>query len=570
MRYHILACDYDGTIAQDGHVSTATVAALERIRASGRKLVLVTGRELDELLEIFPQVNLFERVVAENGALLYNPSNHDVKALGDPPSEAFVQALHTRGVAPMSVGRVIVATWAPHHVTVLDTIRELGLELQVIFNKGAVMVLPASINKATGLRAALKEMGLSPHETIGVGDAENDHAFLSLCECSVAVANALPALRDRADIVTQGDHGIGVAELIGEIIDNDLSRFEPRLTRHDLFIGTDPIGHEMTIRAFGAGVLIAGPSGSGKSTTTTSVLERLAEQGYQFCIIDPEGDYESLEFAIAVGTGERGPSAEEVLQVLAQPDQNVVVNLIGLRLADRPAFFSKLLPQLLEFRERTGRPHWLIVDEAHHLLPPTWEPGSSSFAVDLQRTIFVTVHPDEVHPAVLASVGTVIAVGKGPEETLRLFCQTQQEQPPSGANIELDTGEVLVWPRLDKVAPRRVRISPTRTERHRHSRKYSEGELPPERSFFFRGPEGKMNLRAQNLIVFMQLADGVDDDTWKFHLRQADVSEWFRVCIKDDGLADAAEAIEHDAKLSAAESRELIRKAVEQRYTLPA
>lgn len=79
-----------------------------------------------------------------------------------------------------------------------------------------------------------------------------------------------------------------------------------------------------------------------------------------------------------------------------------------------------------------------------------------------------------------------------------------------------------------------------------------------------------MNLRAQNLIVFMQLADGVDDDTWKFHLRQADVSEWFRVCIKDDGLADAAEAIEHDAKLSAAESRELIRKAVEQRYTLPA
>lgn len=570
MRYHILACDYDGTIAHDGHVSKETVAAFEQLLASGRKLVLVTGRELDELLEIFPQLNLFEWVVAENGALLYRPSNHEIKVLTDPPVEAFVQALHARGVAPMSVGRSIVATWAPHHMTVLDTIRELGLELQVIFNKGAVMVLPTGVNKAFGLRAALKEMGLSAHETVGVGDAENDHAFLSFCECAVAVANALPALKERADIVTEGDHGIGVSELIGHMIADDLASFEPRLTRHDLLVGTDTFGHELSVPAYGAGVLIAGPSGSGKSTTTTSLLERLLEHGYQFCVIDPEGDYESLEFAIAVGTGERGPSAEEVLHVLAQPDQNVVVNLIGLRLADRPAFFSKLLPQLLEYRERTGRPHWLVIDEAHHLLPPTWEPGSTSFAVDLQRAIFVTVHPDEVHPAVLASVGTVIAVGKGPEETFRLFCQTQKEACPEGTDVELESGEVLVWPRWEADPPCRVRISPTRTERQRHSRKYSEGELPPERSFYFRGPEGKMKLRAQNLIVFMQMADGVDDETWTFHLREADVSEWFRLCIKDDALADAAAAIEGDTKLSPAESRELIRKAVELRYTLPA
>src|SRR5207253_1677558 len=123
-----------------------------------------------------------------------------------PPPAVFAETLRQRGVSPISVGRVIVATWEPHEQVVLATIRDLGLELQVIFNKGAVMVLPAGVNKASGLAAALKALELSPHEVVGVGDAENDHALLTLCECGVAVANALPALKERADLVTQGNH----------------------------------------------------------------------------------------------------------------------------------------------------------------------------------------------------------------------------------------------------------------------------------------------------------------------------------------------------------------------------
>ena len=202
VRYFCLTCDYDGTIARDGRVSPSTVEALRRVRTSGRKLVLATGRELADLLNVFPEIGVFDRVVAENGALLYRPTSKDHKVAGDPPPHEFVEALTKRGVHPISVGERIVATWHTWESVVLDVIRTLGLELQVIFNKNAVMVLPAGVNKATGLQLALEELGLSPHNIVGVGDAENDHAFLQICECSVAVNNAISALKDRCDWVT--------------------------------------------------------------------------------------------------------------------------------------------------------------------------------------------------------------------------------------------------------------------------------------------------------------------------------------------------------------------------------
>src|SRR5579884_654017 len=220
MRYLALAADYDGTLAQDGKVDSATVEALERLIASGRRLILVTGRELDELISIFPAIELFERVVAENGGLLYRPATREHTVLGQEPPKAFVDELRQRGVQPLSVGRSIVATVHPNETTVLEVIRDLGLELQVIFNKGSVMVLPAGVNKASGLMAALRELTLSPHNVVGVGDAENDHALLKLCECGVAVSNAVATLKETADWVTEADHGAGVAELIRALIED--------------------------------------------------------------------------------------------------------------------------------------------------------------------------------------------------------------------------------------------------------------------------------------------------------------------------------------------------------------
>lgn len=229
MQYLALASDYDGTLASNGRVDEATLAALQRLRQSGRRFILVTGRHLEELLEVFPQVNLCEWVVLENGALLYRPATQEEKALGDRPPEEFIKALHERGVAPLAVGRVIVATWRPHETTVMEVIRNLGLELQIIFNKDAVMVLPSGLNKAVGLSAALDKLGLSLDNTVGVGDAENDQAFLEQCQYSVAVANALPMLKEHVDWVTNGERGAGVIELIDQILSSDLSELEPQL-----------------------------------------------------------------------------------------------------------------------------------------------------------------------------------------------------------------------------------------------------------------------------------------------------------------------------------------------------
>lgn len=227
MSFRVLATDYDGTIATHGTVDEATLAALDRLRKAGNYVVMVTGREIEDLRNVFPHLEKFDLIVGENGALLYWPGNGREQLLAPAPPPAFGDALRERGVTPLSIGRVIVATFEPHEVTALALIKEMGLELQVIFNKGSVMILPTGINKATGLRAALKELNLPVTSVVGVGDAENDHAFLELCGCSAAVANALPSLKREVDVVTTATHGAGVIELIERWLAGGLSEVRP-------------------------------------------------------------------------------------------------------------------------------------------------------------------------------------------------------------------------------------------------------------------------------------------------------------------------------------------------------
>jgi HAD superfamily hydrolase (TIGR01484 family) len=223
MKYRALACDYDGTLAHDGVVTPSTAAAVERFRASGRHLFMVTGRELPELKQVCPILDRFEWVVAENGALLHRPIDDTTELLCEPASAALVESLRRLQLNWLSVGQAVIATIEPNEILVLEEIKRLGLELQVIFNKGSVMVLPTGVNKATGLKALLKKAGVAADEVIGVGDAENDRAFLECCGFGVAVANALPTLKERADFVTKGARGDGVAELIDLILADDLA-----------------------------------------------------------------------------------------------------------------------------------------------------------------------------------------------------------------------------------------------------------------------------------------------------------------------------------------------------------
>ena len=221
MRFLALATDYDGTLATDGAVDPETVAALRRLAATGRTLILVTGRQLNDLLRVFPDARIFDAVVAENGAVLYRPGSGDTRVLAPPPPADFVETLLRRRVEPLWRGQVVVATVQPNDTAVVEVIRELGLDLQVILNKGSVMVLPASVDKASGLRAALDELALDPARVVAIGDAENDQAFLATSGYGVAVANALDTLKATAKHVTHGEAAAGVREIIDWLLVED-------------------------------------------------------------------------------------------------------------------------------------------------------------------------------------------------------------------------------------------------------------------------------------------------------------------------------------------------------------
>jgi HAD superfamily hydrolase (TIGR01484 family) len=460
MRYHALACDYDGTLASDGRVGAATVDAIRALRASGRRAVMVTGRQVEDLLAICPDLDLFDLIVAENGAVLYAPATRQARTLAEPPPPELVRQLRQRGVEPLDVGRVIVATERPHEVAALEVIQQLGLELQVIFNKGSVMILPSGVNKATGLSAGLNDLGLSPHNVVAIGDAENDHALLASCECAVAVANAVPTLRQRADLVTTGDHGDGVRELITRLIDSDLAEIGPALERHDVPIGIDADGHTVRLPAYGGAVLVVGTTGGGKSALMAGLIERLGQRLFQHGIIDSAGRYADPRAAVMLGNAEHAPELEEISEIFHKPKQNAVISLLAVSPAQRPPFFASLVERLQELRAGTGRPHWMVVDEIDQLWPAGWDLGALRRDHDLMGLLLMTSHVGGVPRPVLSAVDAIISIGRSPAAAIRRCAETLGEPSPPVPDVELQAGEAVVWWRSRGQAPVWLRSLP--------------------------------------------------------------------------------------------------------------
>lgn len=221
MHYLALAADYDGTLASHDRIPEETVRAVERLRTSGRRAILVTGRRVDDLLLVCPCARLFDLVVAENGPVVYNPATREKHYLANPPPKLLIKGLLERGVEPLEIGQVLVGTHAAHRAAVQDVTWELGLGAQVI--------------------------------------------------------------------------------------------------------------------------------------------------------------------------------------------------------GDRPTFLAQLVPNLQALRARTGRPHWLVLDEAHHMFPDTWGHTGSALPERLGETLLVTVHPEHVAPEILAPIDIVIAIGSSPQDTLARF-----------------------------------------------------------------------------------------------------------------------------------------------------
>jgi hypothetical protein len=292
-------------------------------------------------------------------------------------------------------------------------------------------------------------------------------------------------------------------------------------------------------------------------------------QGYSFCIIDPEGDYDTVESAVVLGGPDHPPEIDECIQLLCKPEQNAVINLMGVKFQDRPWFFMTLFARIRDLRARTGRPHWVVVDEAHHVMPSSWQPTELVLPEQLEGVLLVSVTPGLLAKSLLRAVDTVVMLGDKPRQMLHEFTQANKAEMVDPPVEKLAPGEALLWSKSAGAAPLPLKLEPSRLEHRRHLRKYAEGELPEDRSFFFRGPEGKLKLRAPNLITFMELGDGVDDDTWRFHLQRHEVSQWLRDAIKNEELAEQVAAIENE-DVDADISRKEVRKLIEAVYTLPA
>lgn len=566
MWFHVLACDYDGTLATEGKIAPGTMAALGRVRESGRRVVLITGRQFDDLLAVCPELDFFDLVIAENGAVLYDPRAKRVEDLADPPTPAFLAGLEHVGV-PFSSGRVIVSTVVPHEVAVLETIRTLGLELQIIFNKESVMVLPSGLSKASGLKTALRQLGISAYNTVGVGDAENDHAFLARTGFSVAVANAVPALAAMADLVTDAPNGAGVRELIDGPLMTDLAGFRGRLQGQTIVLGTKPDGEPFSYPVLGPNLLITGTSGSGKSTTTGVFVERLVREDYVICLLDPEGDDRTLAAheGIIVLSSEPGTEetrAEEVERLLRHRSTSVAIDLSALNKEEKVRATARFLHAVQRLRAETGAPHWVIIDEAHHLFPPGGSQAQEMFDFEWSGICLVTNELSLVAPEVLGVARHVLSTSiEAVTETMPLV---SRDRLPGGP---LETGEALSITLTDgkATALERFRVGRRETSHQRHVKKDATGKLPPERSFRFRSPDNALDLIAHNLETFTMLAKGVDDATWLHHLRSGDIARWLREEIEDAELADEIQALANDG--DAERTRGAALAAIARRYT---
>jgi hypothetical protein len=182
----------------------------------------------------------------------------------------------------------------------------------------------------------------------------------------------------------------------------------------------------------------------------------------------------------------------------------------------------------------------------------------------------VTVHPERLAISVLQKLDELFVVGTGAAGALRAFAERANVMPFPLPAEELASGDAYHWSRSSPDTVERLRVTPPKAERRRHERKYASGELGQDKSFYFRGPKGTLNLRANNLALFLQMADGVDDATWTHHLRQHDYSRWLGDSIKDPALSSSVFSIETNRSLGARESRRLVRSAIEDVYTLPA
>lgn len=559
MYLKILACDLDGTLAEDGHVAPATWDALRSARRAGLTLVLVTGRRLATFAADGPFAEVFEAIVAEDGAAVYFTRNDAVVLPFGRIAPEVTRRLGALDI-PLERGVAIASTWLPHDEAVSEVLRQTGGSATVEYNKGAVMVLPPGATKGSGLRIALEELGYSLHNTVAVGDAENDRSLFEVVEYAVAVANAVPAMQELADVVLDEPDGAGSRRLIGALVDRRLPVPKMRLGRR-LLLGHRPDEVPIYLSPFAllsSNIAIVGGSASGKSHLAGRLAEELLTHSYQVCMIDPEGDYSGLRafpHTLVLGGPETPlPPVVDVITLSEYTNVSLILDLSAYGLEGRQAYVQELMPALCNLRARRGRPHWFLLDEVHSFCPPEGGLLTDSLmeAMDEGGFGLVSYRPTLVHAPLLDQVDhwflTRMTLPEEVEELVGRFAEAPCEGLTAHDLGLLSVGETYLCTQAKAgVPPGLLRFqSARRVVPHvRHLHKYLRAPLPQHRRFYFHVDGGRAPQPAASLWEFRDTLAEVPVDTLRYHLERGDFERWLRDVLHDEELARRLRKIRH-------------------------
>jgi hydroxymethylpyrimidine pyrophosphatase-like HAD family hydrolase len=576
MKLSVIALDYDGTVARDGRLDPKVRDAIASARTAGIIVLLVTGRILDELRRVAGELHFVDGVVAENGAVVYFADSEYTATLAPPIGAAFLAELSRRGI-PFRAGRCLVDAAAAEANALLHVIQSLELPLVLAFNHGRVMVLPQGVSKATGLHAALDTIRRSVRNTLAIGDAENDHELLRVAEVGGAVEWGCRSLQAAADIVVRGSGPSAVADYLYSLA-NTLRLPTPSQARRRLLLGYTDDGKEFSLAVNGRNVLVTGDARSGKSWVAGLLCEQLILHGYCVCVLDPEGDYRSLEGLPGVsvlGGEDPPPTPRDLLRALRYPDRSVVIDLSHLTQDAKVEYINTVLPLLNVLRRRTGLPHRIVIDEAHYFLHDRDAGRLVDF--ELHGYTIVTYCASRLPKDVLANSEVILVTCESNPAEIDALCRCcarceHVDAPRWRMQLgHLLVGQAAALPITDEAGGQvKLFTLGRRLSPHvRHREKYVDVPVSELRSFVFAASGGAPQRRARTLREFVIAAEAMPVHALAGYLRRGDFSRWIDEVFGDHPLA--AELREHEAEFRTGRDADVIPEivnAIRSRYDL--
>jgi hydroxymethylpyrimidine pyrophosphatase-like HAD family hydrolase len=550
--FRALAVDYDGSLAAHDRIAEPAVAALERARQAGLRLILVTGRTFFELTRVCARIDLFDAVVAENGAVLHDPREGTICDEAPGPAPRLLAELDRRSI-PFQIGRVIIGTGRSYEAGVRAAMAAAGVHLDLVCNRAALMLLPSGISKGTGVRRVIRRQGLSFHDVLAIGDAENDLELFAACGFTACPGNAVAEVLHAADWVFPGDNGSAIASAIaGPILGGTLPA--PRSARERIDLGwARATAEPVTIPAHGINVLAQGDSLSGKSWLAGGLVERLVARDYATCVIDPEGDYQGLAGVTGVTWMELEDSEKwkDVLEVFRRdPAASVVVDVSAFPHESKLGVIGDGLAALQVLRRGSGLPHWIVLDEAHYWLHRQGIPDAAAGLRD-KGFWLITYKPSSVRESVLASVDLFVfgrTTASTELDSLRPFIQWPLEWSAAMTEVlrDLSPPEFLLVPAHAGAPAGAVTfVAPSRsTSQVRHVGKYSDRPVLPSEAFFFQFDDGRLAATADTLRTFLARLRDVDGEVLGHHASRGDFSRWLADVFRYRHLSSQVRKIE--------------------------